>query len=267
MNGATVEVPAVLKERRTLEVGDSFCFACRPDRPCFNTCCADVNIILTPLDVLGLSRRLGMNSSAFLAAHTVRLETKDLQLPVVALKMSEAEGKPCPFVGPAGCTVYDDRPWACRMYPVGMALPPARAGEEPQPQFFLFEDDFCHGRREADAWTVEQWRQDQGVLAREELETGFRSLVGHPWFIGGRRLDERRTEMFFTACYDLDRFRTFIFESSFLDRFTLDQELVSKLENDDLELLQLAFRWLRFALFGEPTLTVRPHRPSPRRRI
>ena len=72
--------------------------------------------------------------------------------------------------------------------------------------------------------------------------------------------------MFFTACYDLDRFRSLILESSFLDRFILDPELVAKLENEDLELLQLAFRWLRFALFGEPTLTVRSHRPSPRRR-
>jgi uncharacterized protein len=266
MSGAMVEMPAALRERRGLGPGESFCFACRPDRPCFNTCCADVNIILTPLDVLGLSRRLGMTTTAFLAAHTVRLETKELQLPVVALRMSDADGKPCPFVGPVGCTVYDDRPWACRMYPVGMALPPARAGEEPQPLFFLFEDEFCDGRQDGAAWTVEQWRGDQGVVEREELEKGFRALVSHPWFIGGRRLDDKRTEMFFTGCYDLDRFRTFVLESSFLDRFTLDAELIRALKSDDHELLQLAFRWLRFALFGEPTLTVRPHQPSPRRR-
>jgi hypothetical protein len=63
--------------------------------------------------------------------------------------------------------------------------------------------------------------------------------------------------MFFTACYDLDRFRSFVFESTFLERFELDDELVESLRNDDDALLRFAFRWLRFALFAEPVLPVR----------
>jgi len=265
MSVATAEVPSSLRDRRALEPGETFRFGCGPHLPCFGSCCADINIILTPLDVLGLARRQGMTTTAFLARHTVCLETKDLQLPVVALKMEEREGRPCPFVGSEGCTVYSDRPWACRMYPVAMAIPPARAGEKPQPRYFLFEDSFCKGLASGPQWTVDEWRRDQGVPLREEMEAGFRDLVSHPWFIGGRTLDDRRTAMFYTACYDLDRFRTFIFESTFLDRFVLDPELIHRLEKDDGELLLFAFRWLRFAVFGEPTLTVRPHRPSPGR--
>jgi len=250
--------PSLLEGKRTLTLKDSFTFRCGEDRSCFNTCCADVNIVLTPLDILGLARRLGMTTTAFRARHTVTLETRDLQLPVVALRMEEEkEGRPCPFVGPEGCTVYDDRPWACRMYPVGLAMPPARAGEEPEPLYFLFEDGFCEGHRDGPDWTVDAWRNDQDVPGREELETEFRKVVTHPWFIGGRRLDPRRQELFLMACYDLDRFREFIFESSFLQRLVVDPDLASKLATDDVALLEFSFRWVRFALFGEPTLTVR----------
>ncbi len=262
MNGVTVEEPEVLRNHRKLAPGEAFRFSCHPGLECFGACCADVNIVLTPLDVLGLARRLGINTTAFLARYTATLESPDLGLPVVTLKMEDDERRSCPFVGPAGCSVYEDRPWACRMYPVGMALPPARAGETPEPRYFLFEDTWCEGCGQGRAWTVDGWREDQGIPVREEIERGFRALVSHPWFIGGRRLDPKRAAMFFTACYDLDRFRAFVFESSFRDRFVLDHVLEERLAHDDLELLRFAFRWLRFAVFGERTLTVRPHRPG-----
>jgi hypothetical protein len=140
------------------------------------------------------------------------------------------------------------------MYPVGMALPPARAGVEPEPSYFLFEDEFCHGRGEPWTWTLESWQRDQGVYQREELEKGFRELVGHPWFIGGRQLDPKRIDMFFMAAYDLDTFREFVFSSTFLRRFEVEDALVEALRTDDHALLLFGFRWLRFALFGEQTV-------------
>jgi hypothetical protein len=146
------------------------------------------------------------------------------------------------------------------MYPVAMALPPARAGFEPRPLYFLLEDEFCRGHEAGRTWSVDEWRRDQGVEEREELESGFRDLVSHPWFIGGRKLDPKRCEIFFTACYDLDRFRSFVFESTFLERFEVDDETVELLRKDDEALLRFGFRWLRFALFGEPVLTVRADR-------
>ena len=101
---------------------------------------------------------------------------------------------------------------------------------------------------------------------REELEAGFREIVTHPWFIGGTlQLDSKRLDMFFTACYDLDKFRTFVFESTFLERFELEPELVEKLREDDDELLRFAFRWLKLGLFGEPVLEVKDSARPPRR--
>jgi len=262
MKDAESQLPEVLQGHRQLGPDETFRFGCHPGVACFNRCCADVNILLTPLDVLRLARRLNLHTREFLDRYTLLPITKDLHLPVVMLRMNDEEEKRCHFVGQDGCTVYDDRPWACRMYPVGMALPPAKAGVEPEPVYFLFEDDFCLGRQEPVTWNVDRWRADQHVPEREALEAGFRELVTHPWFIGGRQLDPRRIEMFHTACYDLDSFRTIVFESSFLKRFEVEDSLVEELRNDDEALLRFAFRWCRFALFAEPTMKVRPQATS-----
>ena len=266
MSQITPDVPPDLADKRRLPENEPFCFGCRPDLPCFTRCCANVNILLTPVDVVRLSRRLGMSTTEFLDTHALLPITKDLKLPTVMLKMSDAEDKRCSFVTERGCGVYEDRPWSCRMYPVAMALPPARVGVEPKPVYFLLEDGFCEGHEEPCEWTVPEWREDQDVAAREELEAGFREIVSHPWFIGGtRQLDSKRLDMFFTACYDLDKFRTFVFESTFLERFDLEPALVKRLHEDDDELLRFAFRWLRLALFGEPVLKVKDPANASRR--
>ncbi|MEX1312114.1 MAG: YkgJ family cysteine cluster protein [Candidatus Sulfomarinibacteraceae bacterium] len=259
MSGQNQSLPKFLEDKRQLAEGESFQFTCHPGVPCFNHCCADVNIVLTPLDVLQLARQTGLHTQVFLDTYTRNPITKDLQLPMVMLKMLDDDDKKCPFVGEQGCTVYENRPWACRMYPLGMALPPARAGVEPEPIYFVFEDDHCKGREQADArgWTAEKWRTDQRLTERDEIESGFRDLVSHPWFIGGRQLDPKRMHMLYTACYDLDTFRAFVFESSFLERFELDDDVVAEIKTNDLALLKFAFLWLRFALFKEPTVKVR----------
>jgi Fe-S-cluster containining protein len=252
-------LPEFLEDKRQLDPERTFPFTCHPGVPCFNRCCSDVNIILTPLDVLGLARRLGMHTRDFLDTYTGNPITKDLQLPIVILKMKDDEGKQCHFVGDGGCTVYEDRPWACRMYPLGMAIPPARAGVEPEPIFFVFEDDHCEGRHQSDCeqWTAAGWREDQNLVERDEIEAGYRELVSHPWFIGGRTLDPKRMHMFYQACYDLDGFREFVFESTFLERFEIDDDLVEEMKTNDVALLRFAFTWLKFAIFGEPTLRIR----------
>ncbi len=257
MSTAATPMPDILRRQRQLAPGESFCFQCHPDLPCFGGCCGDVNILLTPVDVLRLARRVGLTTGEFLEAHTLMPITKDLHLPVVLLRMGDDPDRRCPFLGEQGCRVYEDRPWACRMYPLGMALPPARAGVSPEPVHFVFEEDFCQGRGQQKPWTVEAWRADQGLEEREALEAGFRELVSHPWFIGGRQLDPRRMEMFFTACYDLDTFRGLVLSAGFLRRFLLEDGLPERLEKDDEALLRFAFRWLRFALFAEPSMRVR----------
>lgn len=254
---APMELPEQLRDRKILGPDDTFSFGCHEGLKCFTRCCGDANIFLTPLDVLRLARRRGLSTTDFLGRHALVPITKELHLPVVMLRMDDDDAKRCPFVGEGGCTVYEDRPWSCRMFPLGLALPPARAGVEPEPVYFLVEADFCDGLREPRQWTVAEWRDNQGVLQQEEFERAYQQLVAHPFFIGGRQLDAQRIEMFHTACYDIDKFRRFVFDTTFLDRFEVEPEVTEQLRNDDLALLSFAFRWLRYALFAEPTMKVR----------
>jgi hypothetical protein len=244
----------ILAEAARLGKGDRLVFSCHPGISCFNQCCRNVSIVLTPLDILRLSRRLKLTTTEFLARHTFVPFTEEQKLPFVFLRMNEDEAKTCPFVAEAGCSVYEDRPWPCRMYPVGEASPedPATQGE---PFFFLIREDHCQGHDQDKQWTIAEWIRNQGVTEYQEMGELFKHILLHP-YLSQKPLDPARIEMFYMACYDLDKFREFVFQSRFLDRFVVEPETREALKSQDLELMKFAFRWLRFALFGELTIKV-----------
>ena len=62
--------------------------------------------------------------------------------------------------------------------------------------------------------------------------------------------------MFYQTCYDLDKFRERLFNSSFLNLFDIEDDVVERIKADDEELLSFGITWLRFALFGENTVKV-----------
>jgi len=254
-----------IKERKTLQESlledhprmgeeDSFKFACNKNAPCFTQCCADVNIVLTPYDVMRLKNRLKISSAEFLERHTLVPFSKEQRLPVVLLKMQEDGRKACPFVKEGGCSVYEDRPWACRMYPIGVASPKS---PEDKKFYFLLKEDTCKGHGDGKTWTVRQWMDDQGVGPYDEMGEHFKEITLHDFLLRGGELDAKKMEMFHMVCYDVDRFRRFVFESSFLKKFDLDPDRVEKARNDDAELMKLGFLWLKFCLFGERVLEVR----------
>ncbi len=54
--------------------------------------------------------------------------------------------------------------------------------------------------------------------------------------------------------YDTDKFRECVFMSELFDRFTVHGENWKDLRDDDVALLRFAYKWFKFALFGEKTL-------------
>jgi hypothetical protein len=85
----------------------------------------------------------------------------------------------------------------------------------------------------------------------------FKEIALHDFFRRGGRLDPERMEMYYMGCYNLDSFKRFVFESRFLSYFDIEAEVVEAIRNDDAQLMQFAFRWLKFSLFNEPTVKVR----------
>ncbi len=249
----------ILEDHTRLGPDDTFTFGCFPGISCFNTCCSDVNIFLSPYDVLRLKQRLGISSTEFLEKYTLLPVQKDMTVPVVLLKMQENEKKACHFVTDQGCGVYTDRPWPCRMYPVGLASSrDTEDGWRGDRFYFLLKEDTCLGHQEAREWTVQEWMDDQEVDAYEEWGEAYKELSLHKFFEDGLVLPPEKMEMFFNSTYDLDKFREFVFGSSLLDRFEVDEDLVDRMKSDDETLLRFGFLWVRFALFGEPTMKMRP---------
>jgi hypothetical protein len=253
LKGFDLMKKAILEDFPRLGKDHSFCFACHHQLRCFNVCCGDVNIVLTPYDVLRVRTRLALPSGEFLRKYTIAPFTEEMRLPLVLLKMNNDERKSCPFVAPSGCSIYEDRPWPCRMYPVGMASSGKGKDGRDEVFYFLMHETPCDGFKETRQWTIAGWLEDQGVGPYDEMGEEFARLTVHPYLNQGRSLEPAKIEMFYTACYDQDKFRRFLFESSFLRRFEIDTELREKLAASDLDLLKFAFRWLRFSLFGEKT--------------
>jgi Fe-S-cluster containining protein len=247
----------ILKDYPKMTKDSEFSFACHPGVPCFNACCADVNIFLTPYDILRLKNHLGMTSEEFLSKHTVSPFDKNSTYPVILLAMNDDEKKTCPFVGEGGCTVYEDRPWACRMYPLGMGSQ-RDAGDGSESDFyFMLKEDVCKGHNESHKQTVADWLENQGINEYDKMGYYFKELTLHEFFQKPENLTSQKIEMFFTACYNLDKFREFVFESTFLEKFDVDDETKKKIKEDDAELLKFGYFWLRFALFGEKTINVK----------
>lgn len=247
----------VLEEYPRMGMDSKFRFKCHRGVPCFNECCRDVNIFLTPYDIIRLKKKLGITSEEFIKKYTITPFDQNLKYPILLLKMEDDEKKSCPFVAEEGCTVYSDRPWACRMYPLGLASPKEGHQTEKDDFYFLLKEEVCKGFAEDNEQSVKEWIEDQEINLYNQIGRGFKEITLHSYFQEGKDLSPKKMEMFFMVCYNIDKFRDFIFSSSFLDKFEIDEELPQKLKEDDVALLEFGYDWLKFALFGEETMTIK----------
>jgi hypothetical protein len=65
------------------------------------------------------------------------------------------------------------------------------------------------------------------------------------------QLTEQTKKMFFLVSYNIDKFREFVFESSFLNRYSVDADTQEKIKSDEIELLKFGLNWLKWLLFKE----------------
>src|SRR5579862_8761154 len=95
-----IEIPVmVVSEKARSEAFSYTCGGC-------GRCCRGNDIRVDPYELARLARNVGVSTTAFQAEYT-----RDGQ--GVILNRLEEDGA-CVFLGEAGCTVYQDRPLACR---------------------------------------------------------------------------------------------------------------------------------------------------------
>ncbi|HFD81261.1 MAG TPA: YkgJ family cysteine cluster protein [Gammaproteobacteria bacterium] len=234
-------------------------FRCHKGIECFNACCKSIDIMLTPYDIVRLKNRLGMSSSEFLRQYTFPFEFDKNS--IAGVKLEPVEGTTqCQFMTEEGCSVYEDRPTACRYYPVGL-LSLRRADENfDRASYALVEEDHCKGHLEDREISIKDYRKEQGLEEYDENGRAWRRLVlkmkSSGPAIGKPSLQSR--QLFFMASYDLDRFREFVRSEGFQNTFKLEPDELETLYQDDLALMKFADRFIRQVMFGEETIERHP---------
>ncbi|GBC62033.1 YkgJ family cysteine cluster protein [Desulfonema ishimotonii] len=247
-----------------LGLDSTFTFRCHKGVSCFTKCCRGINIVLTPYDIIRLKNRLQLSSDEFLAIYTKPQLFQDTDLPLVTLRLLDDEQESCPFVRDAeGCIIYEDRPTNCRYYPLGVASLAHKEGADDEGFYFFVNEPHCKGFEEEKDWTVREWRRDQGVDIHDEINSGWTDLIVRKRsFPANIKLTEKSKHLFFMVSYNIDKFKQFVFESSFLKRYDIAADVVEKIKTDEIELLKFGLDWLRDTLFDYRNFEVDPEKQT-----
>ena len=233
-------------------------FSCHKGIDCFNACCKNIDIMLTPYDIIRLKQRLGMTSTEFLRQYTEPFEFGKDSIAGVKYKPREGTSE-CQFVTEEGCSVYEDRPTACRYYPVGLLSTRRQDENFDRASYALVTEDHCHGHFEDRKLTIDEYRREQGLEEYDERGRPWRQLILKVKSAGPAigNLSKTSLKFFFMACYDMDRFREFVKSEGFGTTYDIDRETMDRLLKDDLELLAFGDRMIRQVMYGEETIPMK----------
>ncbi len=229
---------------------ERFAFRCHPGVACFTECCRQLDLALTPYDVLRLKRRLALPSDRFLERYVLIEEDAHTPFPRCYLTMVDDGRASCVFVSRQGCAVYADRPAACRSYPVGRGVS-ARGDGRLQERFVLVREAHCQGFSEATFQTPREYGQDQGLKDYYHFNDLLLQLLHHPRLRQGMRPDRQQRQLYILALYDLDTFRQQLATGACQPPGPLSSRDVQGLAGDDEALLDLGLRFLLEQFFPE----------------
>ncbi len=238
-----------IDQSRQLREEDTFCFSCTPDRNCFTDCCYDLNLLLMPYDILRIKNRLGMKSSDFLKDYTKIYVGQNSGLPVVLLKMKEFY-RNCPFLEKGkGCTIYEDRPGACRTYPLVRMACRSSDREGVDDFYYIIKEPGCEGFENGKRWTVREWIDNQGIGPYNEMNDIFGEILQAKTELGIPYLNADQIDIFDLGCYDIDGFRQYFLEGPSLERCMESEEVIEAISQDEVALLRYGMRWVKKKLF------------------
>ncbi len=240
---------AYIDNSRPLKDDDTFCFSCTPDKKCFTNCCYDLNLVLMPYDIMRLKNRLGMKSTDFLKRYTTVHVGQESGFPVILLTM-EGPYLKCPFLQEKeGCTIYEDRPGACRTYPLARMARRSRDMEGVEEFYYIVREPDCQGFKDGKEWTIRQWKEGEQIEKYNELNDVFGELLQAKQEAGIPHLSADQIEIFYMGCYDIDAFRDYFLNGPNLERYMEAEEVIQRISEDEEELLKYGIRWVKKKLF------------------
>jgi Fe-S-cluster containining protein len=210
-----------------------------------------LNQFLTPYDILRLKNHLGMSANDFLARYCSEHTGPESGLPIITLKPKDVPQLSCPFVTPAGCSVYADRPSSCRTYPLVRAISKSRETGTVSEHFMVIKEPHCLGFHERKEQTVRQWIERQGIAVYNEFNDMLMEIISLKNSMIPGPLDIKSRYIFQLALYDLDNFRYQLFANDLMNDFDVDQKLLEETKTSDVALLMLGLAWVKRELFDK----------------
>lgn len=214
-----------------LDAESTFRFHCHPGVPCFTECCRELELALSPYDVVRLKQALGINSHQFFEDYGIIEFGADDLYPMVYLGMVDDGRASCPFVTATGCQVYPHRPAACRSYPVGRGslITPEGILQE---LFVMIKEPHCQGFTEDRRQNVSEWRNDQEIAEYNRFTDLILTLMPRNDDQSFRRLSDHEAALYIDTLYHLEDFQ-------------VRPDLPASLPHDEPALLAYAIDWLK----------------------
>lgn len=239
--------PLLPRNVSRIEKEETFLFSCHPGVDCFTDCCRQLELALTPYDVLRLKKACGLRSEEFLDRYVIIEQEDNETLPRFYLTMVDDGRASCVFVADSGCTLYQDRPGACRAYPMGRAA--IRQADNGMDDFFvLLQESHCHGFREQQEQNVATYSTEQGLPAYNRFNDAVAHLLQHEQIRQGKQFSQQQREQFILALYNLDQFRSLLLAGELPGAIPLDDSSREALADDEA-LLLYGIDWLKDMFF------------------
>ncbi len=216
-------------------------------------------MFLYPYDIVRLKKKLQCDSESFMRQFTRLAQGVHPYFPAVMLKLNDDKENACPFLAQDGCSVYTDRPTACRTYPLERAVDRNMVSGRRRDYYFLARHTYCLGHNEQKKITVSQWIREQQIHDYNTMNDAWTEIdslfANNPW--KGEGSGGPKQQMAFMACYDIDGFRKFVNRERILDQFRFSRAHKESLQKNDDMFLQFAFDWLKLFLTGKSSLVLR----------
>ncbi|MBW2658739.1 MAG: YkgJ family cysteine cluster protein [Deltaproteobacteria bacterium] len=216
-----------------IDSATEFSFSCHKGVSCFTECCRLLELALTPYDILRLRQGTKMHSARLLEEFVIIEQGPGEPFPRFYLTMVDDGRASCAFVTKSGCSVYGDRPAACRTYPLGRA-----------------EESHCCGFDENRTQSISGYSRDQGLSDYNRFNDAIAPIQQHDKIRQGFIPSREQSELYTLALYNIDTFREKIVSKE-IDSPPLTSQNREQL-HDDEQLLLFAVKWLYDKLYPAP---------------
>ncbi len=237
----------IVFDPKDLTLEDEFSFRCYKGIVCFNKCCYDVKLVLSPYDLLRLKRGLKLNTEELIEKYGEFFIGEVTQLPVITINMNPYDYS-CPFLDEkAGCKVYSDRPSACRTYPLARYFAEKEGGEKVE-LYKIIRETHCKGHYENRPIKVKDFLEEQGLSIYHHFNDLWGEVVLKRQKYSHIPLTGDLLDLIYLLAYDLENLKTEIKEGD-LSYFTRDEANLP-----DEVLLEKALKIIRDEVLTEENL-------------